>query len=182
MRSVLWLTALLVGCQSSSQVDTRRDSPGSSITDQSSSEVPPRGVEAMNTTGNVPPADGGFYLPGSRAQEVARNEEAERAALRGNPLAQSGERSDAGLEVTAAADEAGPCTAAADCTTTRVPTGGCCATLCDARPITTVRAAELAPHYASCRNCPVPLCRPSRYVRVPACVEGRCKMVPINTD
>ena len=155
----------------------RRDSSGSAIASQSTSDVPARGVEANNSTGNVPPSDAGYYLPGSRAREVAQEQQA--GQQRAPP---EKDASDGGLAIVVAADETGPCESNADCTSTRVPTGGCCATLCDARALTTARAAALQDQYKSCSNCPTPLCRPSRFLRVPGCVEGRCKMVSVSTD
>ena len=178
MRFALWAIAALAACQSSSQPDVRRDPSG--IADQSTADMPPRGVEAENSTGNVPPSDGGYYIPGSRAQQVARQEE----ALRTPPPEAPADKDvpDGGLAVTVAADETGPCATDADCTSTRVPAGGCCATLCDARALTKARAEELQQRATNCGSCPVPLCRPSRSYRIAACVEGRCKMKVVESN
>ena len=76
------------------------------------------------------------------------------------------------------ASEQGPCATDADCTLTRVTTGGCCETLCQGRAVTKSVAAAQAAKLATCTpagsQCPVPLCRPPRSMVAPACEAGRC--------
>jgi hypothetical protein len=48
--------------------------------------------------------------------------------------------------------------------------------LCTPRAVTRRRADELRDAAAKCDGCPVPLCRPSGFVPMAACVLGRCAL------
>lgn len=65
------------------------------------------------------------------------------------------------------------CTTDADCTLTRIPAGGCCASLCEPRVVTVKQAAALAAAGAACR-CAEPQCAPERTQMVPFCQAGSC--------
>ena len=65
------------------------------------------------------------------------------------------------------------CTADADCTLTRIPAGGCCASLCEPRAVTAREAAALNAAGAACR-CAEPQCAPERMQVVPFCQAGSC--------
>ena len=74
-------------------------------------------------------------------------------------------------------DEISGCSTDADCTTTRVETGGCCPMLCTPRVVTRERARALQANVAACskgRECPQPLCRPPLETVLPACLQNRC--------
>jgi len=89
-------------------------------------------------------------------------------------IRKSRDRADAG----AALAEDRPCRSDADCALTRIPTGQCCPSLCEGRPVTKQCAAKLDQSAERCARepggCPQPLCRPPPFVTVPACENGRC--------
>ena len=72
-----------------------------------------------------------------------------------------------------AAAEDSRCTKDADCTLTRIPAGGCCASLCEPRVVTGKEAAALDASGAACR-CAEPQCAPERTQVVAFCQAGSC--------
>jgi hypothetical protein len=69
------------------------------------------------------------------------------------------------------------CAGDSDCALTRIPDGGCCATLCTPRAVLRATADALQAHAGECMNgkaCPLPPCAPPRAQHVAACVSGRC--------
>ncbi len=189
------LFCLLAACRPATQSDVRRDA--SPIAGQSTSDTAARGVEPAAALGDVRPAgDGGYGLPGSRAAAAEKLSAAEEAMRRPNgepdhraPSPETPDRAAATPDLSVSTDarptagsEAGPCQDNEECTSTRVPPGGCCASLCTSRPITKLHAAEQEKRKASCRECPQPLCRPSAGARVPACVQGICALLRQSAD
>ncbi len=65
------------------------------------------------------------------------------------------------------------CATDADCTLTRIPAGGCCASLCEPRVVTVKQAAALDSGGAACR-CAEPQCAPERMQVVAFCRAGSC--------
>lgn len=134
-----------------------------SVAGQTSSELPPRGVELPNIAPVRPAGDGGSW---TGQQGVV--------LLGGSPAGPA----DGGAEAAAVA-EVSRCEADADCELTRVAPGGCCASLCEGRAVTKERAGALAAAEASCSTtlgapCPVMPCRPPRSRVTAACEAGRC--------
>jgi hypothetical protein len=145
--SALALLLLLAACQATPPpIPPPRTQAAAA---QSTSDVPPRGVEPLDPLGVPAPPDAGL----KRAPRDGGAAEAIEDDL--------------------------PCSTDGDCALTRVAKGDCCEMLCDGRAVTKARAAELAGKLATCpatlgHACPVPLCRPPRFVLTPACEQGRC--------
>jgi hypothetical protein len=145
---LLPLLVLLAACQATPAPvpSPTRAQPAAA---QSTSDMPPRGIEPPDALAVTPPPDAG--LPRARSDAAP---------------AEAGE-------------DDRPCSTDGDCALTRVAKGECCEMLCDGRAVTKARAAELAGKVATCpaslgHACPVPLCRPPRFVLTPACEQGRC--------
>jgi hypothetical protein len=175
------------GCRSPSQATAGGDHTSTPLL---APDDPPRGIDPPGLGAVAPPPDGGEGLRDAlaRGDGMAGRAAPPYQVQQLPPRAPDEQPASAPIADGGVDEEIGPCSSDDDCSLTQVPKEGCCPSLCTARPVTRARAAALVAPRSGCSpqlgkgGCPVPLCRPPRAIRVPACIEGRCQTRMISED